>query len=94
MEEELIRPKTSRRQTSHTPLDNGNWQLQEEKVVFDDCLPQSSHAPFGHFQVCWNIMRTRKLGNIVILAEWTRSDGKKRRLVLGPWEDSALEFMC
>lgn len=83
MEDELMRPKTSRRQASDTSLENGNWSLREEKVSFD-CLRQPSPAISAHFQVCWSIMRIRKLGNIVILAEWTRSDGKKRRLVLGP----------
>lgn len=29
--------------------------------------------------------RVRKIGNIYVLTEWTTADGKKRRLVLGPY---------
>ncbi|KAJ8599748.1 hypothetical protein CTAYLR_003430 [Chrysophaeum taylorii] len=45
-------------------------------------------------QVCCRCLRVRKLGNIYVLAEWTRSDGQKKRLVLGPYWHFLVVTLC
>uniref|UniRef100_A0A7S3K3M6 Palmitoyltransferase n=1 Tax=Aureoumbra lagunensis TaxID=44058 RepID=A0A7S3K3M6_9STRA len=36
-------------------------------------------------RICCDKIKIQKIGNIFILAEWPRADGKKRRIVLGPY---------
>lgn len=48
-------------------------------------MVESGNWPIREEKVCFGGLKIRKLGNIYILAEWSRSDGKKRRLVLGPY---------
>lgn len=41
--------------------------------------------PIREERVCCGLVKIRKIGCIYILAEWTRKDGKKSYLVLGPY---------
>ncbi|KAJ8607370.1 hypothetical protein CTAYLR_010772 [Chrysophaeum taylorii] len=46
---------------------------------------EGSNWPVRDERVCCNLVRVRKVGNFYILAEWRRRDGKKRRMLLGPY---------
>mmetsp|Transcript_4205 Transcript_4205/g.12869 ORF Transcript_4205/g.12869 Transcript_4205/m.12869 type:complete len:199 (+) Transcript_4205:50-646(+) len=50
-----------------------------------DAKHEGSDWPVREETACFGCIGVRKVGNIYILAQWTRSDGKKQRLVLGPY---------
>lgn len=61
--------------------EGSDWAVHEEKVIMR--LYEAFMTPSPHLQVCCNIVEVRKIANIYILAEWTRANGRKQRLVLG-----------
>ena len=47
--------------------------------------PEYWEWPVWEHTTCFGLVTVRKIGNIVVLAEWVSSDGKPKRVVVGPY---------
>ena len=41
--------------------------------------------PVWEHRTCGGLVTVRKIGKIIVLAEWMGSDGKRKRIVVGPY---------
>ena len=46
---------------------------------------ESWEWPVWEHRACWGLVTVRKIGKIIVLAEWMGSDGKRKRIVVGPY---------
>lgn len=55
-------------------------RLEGASAIFLD-----GNWPAREEAACFGLFKIRRIGNIYVLAEWCRSDGKKRRICVGPY---------
>jgi hypothetical protein len=65
----------------------------EETGLAQACLSQEMGLVDGEYwewpvwehRTCWGFITVRKIGKIIVLAEWMGSSGKRKRVVVGPY---------